>query len=140
MNLQLVVIPSAQHCRCYVVKRPLQSKVYDIASNVIEYLKDNYFITLQPTSKIWSIWGAMVCYFRLLFSRLSISLNVTIVLVFQEGNFAARKCGRLKEGQVLLQVDGTPLTGMTSGVAVLTLRHAYSDSASPVLKLLIRDV
>ncbi|XP_074615427.1 whirlin-like isoform X1 [Acropora palmata] len=58
----------------------------------------------------------------------------------KEGNFAAWKCGRLKVGQAVLQVDGTPLTGMTSGKAFLTLRHAYSSSDSPVLKLLIRDI
>ena len=43
-------------------------------------------------------------------------------------------------GQAILQVDGTPLTGMTSDKAFLTLRHAYSSPDSPVLKLLIRDV
>ncbi|XP_068723891.1 whirlin-like isoform X1 [Montipora capricornis] len=58
----------------------------------------------------------------------------------KEGNFTAWKCGRLKVGQVVLQVDGTPLSGMTKDKAVLTLRHAYSSSDSPVLKLLIRDV
>ncbi|XP_078381387.1 uncharacterized protein LOC144664126 isoform X3 [Oculina patagonica] len=58
----------------------------------------------------------------------------------KEGNFAAWKCGVLKAGQILLQVDDTPLRGMTSGIAVLTLRHAYSSPDSGVLKLLVRDV
>ncbi|KAJ7339544.1 hypothetical protein OS493_005944 [Desmophyllum pertusum] len=58
----------------------------------------------------------------------------------KEGNFAAWKCGTLKAGQVLLQVDDKPLGGMTSGIAVLTLRQAYSSPDSAVLKLLVRDV
>ncbi|XP_022783817.1 uncharacterized protein LOC111324505 isoform X3 [Stylophora pistillata] len=57
-----------------------------------------------------------------------------------KGNFAAGRSGRLKPGQVLLQVDDTPIRGMTSGVAVLTLRNAYSNPDSAVLKLLVRDI
>lgn len=58
----------------------------------------------------------------------------------KEGNFAAWKCGMLKAGQILLQVDDTPLRGMTSDIAVLTLRHAYSSPDSAVLRLFVRDV
>lgn len=61
-------------------------------------------------------------------------------VVSQEGNFAAWKCGMLKAGQILLQVNDTPLRGMTSGIAVLTLRHAYSSPDSAVLRLFVRDV
>jgi len=66
--------------------------------------------------------------------------NLLDVVVSQEGNSAAWKCGMLKAGQILLQVDETPLRGMTSGIAVLTLRHAYSSPDLAVLKLFVRDV
>ena len=67
-------------------------------------------------------------------------LKIFCFFCFQEGNFAAWKSGGLKPGQILLQVDDTPIRGMTSGVAVLTLRKAYSNPDSAVLKLLVRDI
>ena len=45
----------------------------------------------------------------------------------------------LHPGQVILEVDGTNIRGMSNGCAVLKLRQAYSSLQSNVMTLLVRE-
>ncbi|XP_032241954.2 whirlin isoform X3 [Nematostella vectensis] len=55
------------------------------------------------------------------------------------GDYAARKCGKLRQGQEILAINGQSVEGMTNGIATLTLRLAYSDPDTSTVRLLVCD-
>lgn len=62
-----------------------------------------------------------------------------LILIFQEGSYAAYTCGKLRPGQTVLQINDTSIQGMTNAMAILKLRQAYSDPETKTLKLVVKD-
>lgn len=62
------------------------------------------------------------------------------IYFFQEGPYAAYLSGKLRPGQEIHQINGTPTKGMTNAMVVLTLRQAYADEENDEqLTLVVND-
>jgi hypothetical protein len=92
-------------------------------------------VVVSRRHKANGLLSSILCYciFRIL-------VFLFIHLIYQqEGAYAAYACGKLRPGQTVLQIDDKHVRGMTNGMAILTLRQAYSNPETKTVLLVVKD-